>query len=120
MRALVADRFEHLVEPEPARLLRSRRLVLHRLPLAVAVPDTHRAAEGIGIGQLERSSGPVHDEAAGVLAEGFEADGHGRKRTTLELERCNGVRRHVDRERLAGAWTDAEAPLGCRRRREAE
>ena len=55
MRPLLADRREHLVEPEPARLRRTERPVLDRLPLAVAVSDADRAAEGVRVRQLQRA-----------------------------------------------------------------
>src|SRR5207253_4836512 len=50
----------------------------------------------------------------------FEADGHGRERSALELERRSSMRGNVDREALTRARTDPETPLGRGRRHKSE
>ena len=53
-----------------------------------AVPDAHRAAECIRVGQLERAAPmPCTTSPLIVLAERLEADGERRERAALELQR---------------------------------
>ena len=101
----VADRLDHVVQADAARVERAARGVRHVLPAAAPALRRTRALEGVRVGQHEHALGAVDHEVADVQPRRVEARHEVREHAALELHRrssCASASMRVKRSPARG------------------